>query len=130
MPCSNFDRSRPRLILAISLTVAAACGILGTFSIIQERALMRLALDQQLKLQYDSVIAAIDYEGQAALAVSAVIANLPPVAEAVAKGDRDALGALINGPLAALKQQGIPLISFHTPPAVAFFRGPRSQDLR
>ena len=111
-----------RLILAISLTVAAACGILGTFSIIQERALMRLALDQQLKLQYDSVIAAIDYEGRAALAVSAVIANLPPVAEAVAKGDRDALSGLLAGPLAALKLQGIPLISFHTPPAVAFFR--------
>src|ERR1700721_1299751 len=65
-----------RLILAISLTVAAACGILGTFSIIQERALMRLALDQQLKLQYDSVIAAIDYEGRAALAGSAVVGNL------------------------------------------------------
>src|SRR5271154_51350 len=111
-----------RLILAISLTVAAACGILGTFSIIQERALMRLALDQQLKLQYDSVIAAIDYEGRAALAVSAVIANLPPVVEAVAKGDRDALSGLLTTPLAALKLQGIPLISFHTPPAVAFFR--------
>jgi methyl-accepting chemotaxis protein len=111
-----------RLILAISLTVAAACGILGTFSIIQERALMRLALDQQLKLQYDSVIAAIEYEGRAALAVSAVIANLPPVAEAVAKGDRDALSALLTGPMAALKLQGIPLISFHTPPAIAFFR--------
>jgi methyl-accepting chemotaxis protein len=111
-----------RLILAISLTVAAACGILGTFSIIQERALMRLALDQQLKLQYDSVIAAIDYEGRAALAVSAVVATLPPVAEAVAKGDRDALSALLMGPMAALKLQGIPLISFHTPPAIAFFR--------
>ena len=69
-----------RLMLAISLTVAAACGILGTFSIMQERALTRLALDQQLRLQYDSVIAALDYEGRAALAVSAVIANLPPVA--------------------------------------------------
>ena len=67
-----------RLILAISLTVAAACGILGTFSIMQERALTRLALDQQLKLQYDSVIAALDYEGRAALAVSAVIATCPP----------------------------------------------------
>jgi methyl-accepting chemotaxis protein len=111
-----------RLILAISLTVAAACGILGTFSIIQERALMRLALDQQLKLQYDSVMAAIDYEGRAALAVSAVVANLPPVAEAVAKGDRDALSSLLAGPFAALKLQGIPLISFHTPPAIAFFR--------
>src|SRR6266581_4204198 len=75
-----------RLILAISLTVATACAILGGFSITQQRALTRLALDQQLKLQYDSVIAAVDYEGRAALAVSAVIANLPPVAEAVAKG--------------------------------------------
>jgi methyl-accepting chemotaxis protein len=111
-----------RLILAISLTVAAACGILGTFSIIQERALMRLALDQQLKLQYDSVIAAIDYEGRAALAVSAVVANLPPVVEAVAKGDREALSGLLMAPMAALKLQGIPLISFHTPPAIAFFR--------
>jgi methyl-accepting chemotaxis protein len=111
-----------RLMFAISLTVAAACGILGTFSIVQERALTRLALDQQLKLQYDSVIAALDYEGRAALAVSAVIATLPPVADAVAKGDRDALLALLQAPLAVLKSQGVPLISFHTPPATAFFR--------
>jgi len=111
-----------RLILAISLTVAVACGILGTFSILQERSLTRLALDQQLRLQYDSVIAALDYEGRAALAVSAVIATLPPVAEAVAHGDRDGLMALLQGPLTALKPQGMPLISFHTPPATAFFR--------
>ena len=111
-----------RLMLAISLTVAAACGILGTFSIMQERALTLLALDQQLKLQYDSVLAALDYEGRAALAVSAVIANLPPVADAVAKGDRDALLPLLQAPFAALKSQGMPLISFHTAPATAFFR--------
>ncbi len=111
-----------RLILAISLTVAAACAILGTYSILQQRALTRLALDQQLKLQYDSVMAALDYEGRAGLAVSAVIATLPPVEEAVTKGDRNALLALLQGSLAALKPQGIPLISFHTPPATAFFR--------
>jgi methyl-accepting chemotaxis protein len=111
-----------RLILAISLTVAVACGILGTFSILQERALTRLALDQQLKLQYDSVMAALDYEGRAALAVSAVIANLPPVAEAIANGERDPLMVLLQGSLAAIKPQGMPLISFHTPPATAFFR--------
>ena len=111
-----------RLILTISLTVAAACGILGTFSIVQQRSLTQLALDQQLKLQYDSVIAALDYEGRAGLAVSAVVATLPPVGDAIAKGDRDALMALLQGPLAALKPQGMPLISFHTPPATAFFR--------
>src|SRR5882762_2168556 len=85
-----------RLILAITLTAAVACGVLGTFSIIQQRSLTRLALDQQLKLQYDSVMAALDYEGRAALAVSAVIANLPPVADAVAKGERDPLMALLH----------------------------------
>jgi methyl-accepting chemotaxis protein len=111
-----------RLVLAISLTVAAACGILGTFSIMQQRALTQLALEQQLKLQYDSVIAALDYEGRAALAVSAVIATLPPVADAVASGERDKLGPLLQGPLAALKAQGMPLISFHAPPAIAFYR--------
>src|ERR1700738_3417828 len=112
----------PRLILAISLTVGVACAILGTFSIIQQRTLTQLALDQQLKLQYDSVIAALDYEGRAALAVSTVIATLPPVAEAIAHSDRDGLMALLQGSLTALKPQGIPLISFHTPPATAFFR--------
>src|SRR3981189_3363023 len=116
-----------RLILAISLTVAVACGILGSFSIIQQRSLTRLALDQQLKLQYDSVIAALDYEGRAGLAVRPVIATLPPVAEAVAKGDRDALMALLDGPMKALKPQGVPLISFHTPPATALFRVPEPQ---
>ncbi|WP_213773804.1 methyl-accepting chemotaxis protein [Bradyrhizobium sp. dw_78] len=111
-----------RLILAISLTVAAACAILGTFSVMQQRALMQLALDQQLKLQYDSIIAAVDYEGRSALAVSAVIAALPPVGDAVAAGDRDKLGELLHDPLMALKAQGMPMISFHTPPATNFFR--------
>ena len=111
-----------RLVPAISLTVAVACAILGTFSMMQQRALTRLALEQQLKLQYDSVIAALDYEGRAALAVSTVIATLPPVADAVASGDRDRLGPLLLAPLAALKAQGMPLISFQAPPAINFYR--------
>jgi methyl-accepting chemotaxis protein len=111
-----------RLILAISLTVAVACGILGTFSIFQQRALTRLALERELKLQYDSVIAAVDYEGRTALAVSSVIAALPPVGEAIDKGNRDGLFTLLDGALKALKAQGIPLITFETPPATAFFR--------
>jgi methyl-accepting chemotaxis protein len=111
-----------RLILAISLTVAAACAILGGFSIAQQRTLTRLALDQQLKLQYDSVIAAVDYEGRAALAVSSVIAALPPVGEALAKGDRDGLAALLGDAMESMNAQGVPLITFWQAPAVAFYR--------
>ena len=111
-----------RLILAISLTVAVACGILGTFSILQQRSLTQLALDQQLKLQYDSIIAAIDYEGRAALAVSAALAALPPVADAVIKDDRNALLALLGDTQKALKAQGMPLLNLMLPPATLFLR--------
>src|SRR5262245_33868351 len=105
-----------RLILAICFTVVVACGILGTFSIIQQRSLTRLALEQQLKLQYDSIVAAVDYEGRATLAVSAAMAAMPPVGDAIAKGDREGLGALLIDANKALKEQGIPLISIQTPP--------------
>ena len=111
-----------RLILAISLTVAIACGILGTFSILQQRALTRLALEQQLKLQYDSVIAALDYEGRAALAVSTAMAAVPQVADAVTKGDRPALSALLGDANKALKAQGMPLMNLILPPATMFLR--------
>jgi methyl-accepting chemotaxis protein len=111
-----------RLVLAISLSVAVACGILGAFSVIQQRSLTRLALAQQLQLQYDSVIAAIDYESRATLAVSSVIGALPPVGDAIVKGDRDALAALLDAPMKALSAQGIPLVTFQTPPALVFYR--------
>jgi methyl-accepting chemotaxis protein len=111
-----------RLILVISLTVAVACAILGTFSIIQQRALTQLALDQQLKLQYDSVIAALDYEGRAALAVSTVVASLPGVADTTSKGDRDGLSAILSEPNKALKAQGMPLMNLILPPATIFLR--------
>ncbi|MGY4366187.1 methyl-accepting chemotaxis protein [Bradyrhizobium sp. LB1.3] len=68
------------------------------------------------------MIAAIDYEGRAALAVSTVIAALPPVGDAIAKGDRDGLLTLLGDANKALKAQGIPLITFQLPPAISFFR--------
>jgi methyl-accepting chemotaxis protein len=111
-----------RLILAICVTVAVACAILGTFSISQQRSLTQLALERELKLQYDSVIAALEYEGRAALAVTSVIAALPPVEEAVARSDRDALMNLLGGAQKALKAQGMPLLNFETPPAIMLLR--------
>ncbi len=111
-----------RLILAISLTVAAACAILGTFSVMQQRSLTRMALDQELKLQFDSVMAALNYEGHAAMVVSTTISSLPPVADAVIKGDRDKLEALLGGASQALKAQGIPLMNVILPPATMFLR--------
>jgi methyl-accepting chemotaxis protein len=118
----NLRSISARLILTISLTVAVACAILGTFSLLTQRSLTRLALEQQLKLQYDSVIATIDYESRTALALSAAVAALPPVRDAVARGDREALAALLGGSMGALKAQGIPLLTFQTPPGIVLYR--------
>jgi methyl-accepting chemotaxis protein len=111
-----------RLILAISALIVVACGALGFYSVYQQRALMRFALAQQLQLQYDSIVAAIDYEGRAGLAVSSTIAALPPVARAIDAGDRDGLMALLGGAQRVLKSQGMPLITLHVPPSTAFLR--------
>ena len=51
-----------RLILAIALTVAVACGIPGNFSILQQRALTRLAPEQQLSQAADQTRARADNE--------------------------------------------------------------------
>jgi methyl-accepting chemotaxis protein len=111
-----------RVVLAITLTVAAACATLAVFSIIQQQGVTRLALEQELQVQYQSVIAAIDYEGRVAMAATGVIAGLPPLAEAIAKGDRDGVVALLAGSHAALKAQGFPLMTMFSPPATGFVR--------
>jgi|GEM_PF-449091 len=111
-----------RLILAIALLVAATCALLGTYSIIEQRAALQTGLDQQLRQQYSSVTAALDYEGRRALAVGTTVANLPPVVEAVAKGDRDAVLALLGNALAILKTQGMPRMLVARPTATVFLR--------
>ncbi len=57
------------------------------------------------------------------MAVSSVVAALPPVADAIVKGDRDSLTALLGGAHAALKAQGMSLLmTFTLPPATIFLR--------
>src|SRR4051794_19308182 len=118
----TFRSISARLVLAISLLAATICAALGIYSVVQQAALTRLALDQQLKQQYDSVIAVLDYEGHAALAVSGILAALPPVGDAIARGDREALVTLLAGAQKAAKVQGIPRMSIAVPPATFFLR--------
>ena len=111
-----------RLVLAVSLIITVTCVVLGAFSVSQQRSLARMALDQQMELQYSSIIAALDYEGRIALAVGTTVAALPPVADAVLKGDRDGLLALLGEAQKALKPQGISILNLTLPPATVFLR--------
>ena len=56
------------------------------------------------------------------MAVSTALAALPPVADAVLKGDRDGLSAILGDASKALKTQGMPLMNLILPPATIFLR--------
>src|SRR5262249_28403067 len=95
---------------------------LGGFSLAQQQAVTRLALDQELSLQYENLIAAFDYEGRAAVAVATALGNLPPVQDAIEAGDRTALDRMLLPAYPALKALGIPLPPIFPPPATGFYR--------
>ena len=111
-----------RLVLAILLTVAAACVTLTAFSVFQQQSLTRLALDEELDLQYASVTITFDYEGRAALAASSALAGIPAFGDAVARGDRDGLQAMLAGSHGLLKALGLPFLNITLPPATLFLR--------
>ena len=117
-----------RLVLAISLTSPSPAHSRNLW-IVQQRALTHLALDEQLKLQYDSVIAAIDYEGRAALAVDSVVAALPPVADAIAREDRDGLAALLGDAMKPLTRRH-PADHVSKAAGEGSLSGPRAKSLR
>jgi methyl-accepting chemotaxis protein len=111
-----------RLVLAIAGTAVAAAVVIGTFSVVQQQSLGDEALEQELRLQYENVVAALEYEGRTARAVGSVIAGLPAVKDALEQDNRDAMGAVLLPGFPALKEQGIPLLTFTKPPATTFYR--------
>jgi methyl-accepting chemotaxis protein len=111
-----------RLIVAISAIVAGTCATLGGFSITQQQSITKLALDQELRLQYEGIIAALDYEGRTAVAVGTTFANFPPLQDALEQGDRQAIEKLVQPAHETLKTVGVPLTTIFTPPATAFYR--------
>jgi len=111
-----------RVVLAISATVAIACAILTAFAVMQEQALTRMALDRELKIQFENVTAALDYEARAMSMASSALAGLSATGDLVAKGDREGLYALLSGPLTALKAHDAQFINITMPPATLFLR--------
>jgi methyl-accepting chemotaxis protein len=121
----QFRSIAARLVLAISLIAAGACVILGVLAALAQQRLTDLALEREMKLQYQSVIEAFGYEGRAAAAVAVSLAGLPPFIDAVAKEDRNALNALLGQADAAARDQGIGTWSITKPPGITVFRAHR-----
>ena len=120
---SKLHSLRIRLVGTIALVAVSVCGALAVFFLPQQAKLVDLALEREMKSEYESVIAAIDYERKAMLSLSHLMANLPEVQDAFAAGDSDRLMKTLVGARNVLNSQfGYSLVTFTRRNSVVFLR--------
>jgi methyl-accepting chemotaxis protein len=82
-----------------------------------------IAEQRELEEVFENVKAKIAAKGSEAMAMSALVANIPAVQEAFEARDRDQLSALFVPGFKVLKKEyGVRQFQFHTPPATSFLR--------
>jgi methyl-accepting chemotaxis protein len=111
-----------RLVIAIALIAAIGCAIVGMLAIGKQSEMTELALRREMTLQYQSVLASFDAEGRSAAALAATFAHLPPIQQAIATEDRDALNALLLDADEVAKGLNIGSWSFTKPPGITVYR--------
>jgi methyl-accepting chemotaxis protein len=120
---------RSRIGLKTRISAALILASTGTAVVLLLCALWTIsglidrADERELRGHYDAFESIVRQEAERAQAMSAVVAAMPIVQEAMAHGDRTTLGKLFAEGFAGLKSgYGVEQFQFHVPPATAFFR--------
>ena len=114
-------RTRITIALALASLGTAVLVVLGVMWIIA--GIIDRADERELRSHYDALQSRLTQESRRAAAMSAVIATMPPVQEAMAHGDRETLMKFFGPGFAVLKTEyGVEQFQFHTPPATSFLR--------
>src|SRR3954469_20198311 len=114
---------RTRITTALALTSAATAlfVLFGAMWIIT--GIVDRADERELRSHYDGLQSRLGQEARRAAAMSAVVAAIPAVQEAMARDDRETLMRLFGSTFAVLKADyGVDQFQFHTPPATSYFR--------
>jgi methyl-accepting chemotaxis protein len=118
----NLNSISARLVLAIAGTGVVAAATVGAFALVLQQDANRVAQHQMLVQQFQTITATFDAEGRTTQALGTMFANIPGVADAIAREDRAELGRLGTAALESLKPLGIANITLFKPPATAVFR--------
>ncbi|HEY8336413.1 MAG TPA: cache domain-containing protein [Tardiphaga sp.] len=118
----NFGlRTRITAALAFASAATAIFVVFGAMWIIG--GIIDRADERELRSHYDALQSRIGQESRRAAAMSAVVAAIPAVQDAMARNDRDALMRLFGPGFAMLKSDyGVDQFQFHTPPAISYLR--------
>ena len=114
-------RARITITLALASAGTALFLLLGVLWIIT--GIVDRADRRELRGHYDALQSDLQQEARRAAAMSAVVATMPPVRQAMAQGDRAALLRFFGAGFAELKSAyGVEQFQFHTAPATSFLR--------
>ena len=114
---------RTRIIVGFLVVLAITLGSLLPIMMIELNRLEHQATQSRLNSAYTSVVSALEAEGRQAQALSAAVANIPDVQQAMAAGDRDRLAEMMVPVFAVMKgEYHVRQFQFHTPPATSFLR--------
>ncbi len=108
-----------------TLAGGAVIATVVVFTLIYSTVLHMLDTAEQRELSsiFNNIKSSIAATGSEAQAMSALVAGMPQVQDAMAAGDREALAALFVPGFAQLKKDyGVRQFQFHTPPATSFLR--------
>jgi methyl-accepting chemotaxis protein len=114
-------RTRITTALALASAGTAIFLLLGALWIIN--GIIDRADQRELRGHYDALQSDLRQEAHRAAAMSAVVASMPPVQQAMARGDRAALMNFFDAGFASLKSAyGVEQFQFHTAPATSLLR--------
>jgi len=118
----NVNSISARLVLAVAGTGVIAATTGAVFALLLQRDSNRVAQHQLLMQQFQAISATFDAEGRTSQAIATVLANVPGVADAMAKEDRAELARLGTQAMESLKPLGVASILFAKPPATVIYR--------
>lgn len=112
-----------RIMLIVGLASAVIIAVLTTINASKMTQLTRDAEERELRGQYAVFNKTIGAEGRISEILSAFVASIPAIPEAMAANDRARLMELLGPAFQKVNQEyGAVQFQFHTPPATSFLR--------
>lgn len=114
---------RTRITAALAVVSAGTACLILVGSIWIINGIVARADERELRSHYSALQSQLNQESQRAAAMSAVVADMPQVQQAMANNDRQTLMSFFGSGFANLKSHyGVEQFQFHTPPATSFLR--------
>ncbi|MEA3090303.1 MAG: methyl-accepting chemotaxis protein [Caballeronia sp.] len=114
---------RMRITAALAIASAGTAGLVLVGAIWIISGIVDRADERELRSHYEALQSQLVQESRRAAAMSAVVAAMPQVQEAMAHDDRQALMSFFGPGFASIKSNyGVEQLQFHTPPATSFLR--------